>query len=786
MENLTGLVWLIPLPPLAAFFIIMLLLRPYKTASWMLSWLAMGTSLALSWTVAFRMFGTDAETLIEHPTQIASSVVWLPFGKYTNNSCEACIRMGVAVDPLTAIMLFMVPLAVLMIYIYSVGYHNYGKPAGSHLGEPNHGMEEPMFSRFFGLMSLFGGAMLILTVADNLLMLFVGWEIMGACSYMLIGFWYARQYEYDPKNPQKLPPRYASIKAFMVTRTADVVMLLGIVMFFRVFGTLNFSEAFSAESLIHAANSTILGMPGATAIGVMALLIFTGTVGKSAQWPLHVWLPNAMEGPTPVSAVIHAAAMVSAGIYLILRIFPLIAVGMQAAPAVGWVIAFIGAFTALMAATIAVAQDDVKGVLAYSTISQLGFMVAAVGIGAYIAAAFHLITHAFFKALLFLSSGSVIHGMEHGAEHAHDHHTDPQDMLNMGGLRKKMPITFWAFVIGGFALSGFPLVTAGFWSKDEIFADAWLFGSQGDPKAMFVFIMLAIAAFLTAFYTMRQISLTFLGEPRTPLAEHAHESNRFMTTPLIILAFFAVTAGWVGIPNDFLGTDGVFTNRFHQFVAPTIEETISELHAYSGGEMGGSEHEAATTEHEAAATEHGAVAEGHGGGLVAHELEAPPFKWIPLVTSFIVALGGLGLGYWIYGRNPLKEGEPDPLVKPLGPIHTFLLNKWYWDELYNAVIVKPVIAFSEKVVYPIIDKGLIDGFIHLVAGTMYGIARLARQFEMAVFGRGVDSIKDGFLWFAREFRSIQTGKIQEYALISTFMTVALVIVIVAAYVYQIF
>ena len=815
MENLAGLVWLIPLPPLASFFIIMLFLRPYRTAAWVLSWAAMLTSLVLSWIVAFSVYfgvyradvAAGTHELAHHPTQVASSVVWMPFGEYTTGDCESCIRMGVAVDPLTAIMLFMVPLAVLMIYIYSVGYHNYGQPKGTHLGEPNHGKEEPMFSRFFGLMCLFGGAMLILTVADNLLLLFVGWEIMGACSYMLIGFWYARQYGDDPKNPQKLPPRYASIKAFMVTRTADVVMLLGIVMFFRVFGTLNFSEAFSAESLIdiatHDVGLGVWSINGGVAIGIMAFLIFCGTIGKSAQWPLHVWLPNAMEGPTPVSAVIHAAAMVSAGIYLILRIFPIIAVGMQAAPGVGWAIAFVGAFTALMSATIAVAQDDVKGVLAYSTISQLGFMVAAIGIGAYIAAAFHLITHAFFKALLFLSSGSVIHGMEHGAEHVHDHHTDPQDMMNMGGLRKKMPITFWAFTIGGLALSGFPLVTAGFWSKDEIFADAWLFGSQGDPKALFVFIMLCLAAFLTAFYTARQLCLTFLGEPRTPLAEHAHESNGFMTFPLIVLSFFAIAAGWVGIPDDFLGREGVFYNNFHHFVAPTIEESIHELYTYgSEGEEGdhnGEEEHGSDDDHGGLANALvsldggsappflvGDAAEESHSGLVAHEIKAPPFNVVPVAASVIVALGGLGLGWLVYGRNPLKEGEPDPLKRPLGPLYGFLMNKWYWDELYDRVFLKPVDYFSENVVYPIIDKGIIDGFIHLVAGVFFGIGRIALDTENAFFGRFIDGVKDAFLWVSREFRSIQTGKIQEYALISTFMAVALVIVIVAAYVYQIF
>ena len=248
-----------------------------------------------------------------------------------------------------------------------------------------------------------------------------------------------------------------------------------------------------------------------------------------------------MEGPTPVSAMIHAATMVSAGVYAVIRMFPLLSLD----PKTMTIVAFIGAFTALFAATIAVAQNDIKRVLAYSTISQLGFMIAALGIGAYVAAVFHLITHAFFKALLFLGSGSVIHGMEHGVLHTGNHKVDPQDMFNMGGLRKKMPITFWTFLIGGFALSGFPLITAGFWSKDEILADAFVNGHIA------VFVTLAIAAFLTAFYTMRQITLTFLGEPRTKEAEHAQETPWTMTAPLVVLSFFAVTYGWVGIPEHF-------------------------------------------------------------------------------------------------------------------------------------------------------------------------------------------------------------------------------------------
>ena len=742
--TLTTLTWLIPAGPLLAFALIVLFTNRNKTLSWVLAWAGIITALVLGWIVAFNVIDIGSfindglhgleehiHHLEEHPIVIASSVAWLPFLR----DGSEWLRMGVAVDALTAVMLIMVPFAVFMIFMYSVGYHNYGQPQGTHLGEPNHGKQEPLFSRFFAFMALFGGAMLTLVVADNLLLLFVGWEVMGLCSYLLIGFWYARNYEPDPKNAQKLPPRKAAIKAFMTTRVADVIMLLGIVFFYRTFGTLNFSEAFSVEGLTAARE-----VAGATGMGIMALLIFAGTVGKSAQWPLHVWLPNAMEGPTPVSAVIHAAAMVSAGVYLIVRIFPLISVGIEGSTTVSLIIGGIGAFTALMAATIALAQDDVKGVLAYSTISQLGFMVAAVGIGAYIAAAFHLITHAFFKALLFLCSGSVIHGMEHGAEHVHDHHTDPQDMMNMGGLRHKMPITFWTFLIGGFALSGFPLITAGFWSKDEILAEAWHMGVEGNGLAMVIFVVLCIAALLTAFYTMRQISLTFFGKPRTPLAEHAHESNRFMTIPLVLLSVFAIAAGWVGIPDFFLGTEGVFYNWFHHFVGTTIYHTAAELYE---------------------------------AGIMAHKIATLEFDPVPLIASIVVALGGLGLGWLVYARKPLQKDQPDPLVAPLGPVHNFLRNKWYWDELYQTIFIKPAVFFSEVIVFEWVDKGLIDGTLHLVARAFYTIGQYLKRFEEVVIGDGVDALKDGVFYLARELRSIQAGKIQEYALLSLLIAATL-------------
>ena len=729
--------WLIPAMPILAFFLIALFVHRNRTLSWMLAWVAIISSLIMSWTVAINVLGRGLHALEEHPVQVAGALDWLPLGDFFEGQW---FRMGVNVDPLGAIMLMMVSLATTMIFIYSVGYHNWGHGLGKHKGEPQHDMtEEPLLARFFGYMCLFGGSMLLLVVADNLLLLFFGWELMGFCSYSLIGFWYARNYP-EQQEIKRIPPRQAAIKAFMTTRVADVVMLLGIVFMWVAFGTLNFSEAFTVEGFEH-----VLGVVGAGGLGLMTLLLFTGTVGKSAQWPLHVWLPDAMEGPTPVSAIIHAAAMVSAGIFMLLRIFPLIAVSIEGTPWVGLVIAGIGAFTAIMAATIAVAQYDVKAVLAYSTISQLGFMVAAIGLGAYVAAAFHLITHAFFKALLFLASGSVIHGMEHGAVHVHDHHHDPQDMRNMGGLRQKMPITFWTFLIGGLALSGFPFVTAGFWSKDEIFADAWYQWSH-DQKvlALVVFVTLATAALLTAFYTMRQISMTFLGKPRTALADHAHESSGFMTVPLMVLSVFAVGAGWFGISDHFLGTDGIFTNFFHHYVGAQYFHLMEELHEL---------------------------------GLVGHAIETLPWSWVPLIVSLVVALGGLALGWLVYARRPLSAGQPDPLVKTLGPIHPFLNNKWGWDGLYNSLFIQPTVRLSEKVIYEFIDKGIIDGTLHLIARTVYAIGGYLKRFEEVVVSGGVDWVKDRFLSMAKEFRYLQTGKVQEYALISVFIATALAVVI---------
>ncbi|MCZ6530106.1 MAG: NADH-quinone oxidoreductase subunit L [Chloroflexi bacterium] len=692
--------WLIPLPPVLAFGLIVLFAYRSNRISHILG---IGGML-IAWALAMSTF-LYAVSGGELP--VSTEIDWLPTG-------DTALKIGTWIDPLTAVTLFFVAWTMLAIFVYSVGYHNFGKALDpkDRAGLPPHaGGVEPMYSRFFAFISLFAFGMFALVVTDNLLVLFVGWEIMGLCSYLLIGFWYGKD-----------SAKAAMVKAFITTRVGDVFMLLGLVYLYSLTGTLAYSEIlFNPETLERLATTPSVLGPGTSAAALIALLFFIGTIGKSAQWPLHTWLPDAMEGPTPVSAMIHAAAMVSAGIYLILRIFPLITAGWhhgEALPDIMVFIAFIGAFTALLAATLAVGQNDIKRVLAYSTISQLGYMVAAVGLGAFVAAAFHLVTHAFFKALLFLGSGSVIHGVEHGAHETGDP-IDPNDMTQMGGLRKKMPLTFWTFLIGGLTLSGFPIVTAGFWSKDEILAEAFGTGHVA------VFIVLALAALITAFYAMRQITLTFLGRPRSKAAEHAPESTWTMTVPLVVLAIFSVTIGWAGIPKGFPVLSTLVPNWVHGFVNATLLEPT----------------------------------------------EALEFSPIPLLVSVSVALGGLLIGYLMYRR--LEVGAPDPLAR-LGRVYVWIQNKYYFDELYDLLFVRPAYWFAETIVYRGIDRRLIDGFLHWVAG-LTGILGgfLRNKIDIPIINRSGDFIGEGIKTAGREGRVIQTGRIQTYLIVGILFAGAL-------------
>ncbi len=710
------LIWLLPLPPLLAFFLIVLFTNRSKALS---HTLAVGAAF-LSWLGSMVIFfrAVNTEHLGEHP--FGSSIPWLATG-------DTYLKVGVLIDPLSAVALFFVAWTVLMIFLYSVGYHNFGQPQGDHdrPGLPPHGATvsdahghthtvmsvEPMYSRFFAFIGLFAFGMYTLVVSDNLLTLFAGWEVMGLCSYLLIGFWFA-----------KPSARAAAIKAFLTTRVGDVFMLLGIAYLYSFTGTLSYREIFYNEEVLHALATAPSMIAGLSAAGLIGILLFIGTVGKSAQFPLHVWLPDAMEGPTPVSAMIHAATMVSAGVYMVIRSYPLLSAGFDGhgltAPMTA--MAAIGSFTALFAATIAVAQNDIKRVLAYSTISQLGFMIAALGIGGYIAATFHLVTHAFFKALLFLGSGSVIHGMEHGVLHT-GAHIDPQDMYNMGGLRKKMPITFWTFLIGGFALSGFPFVTAGFWSKDEILADAW-------AHAPIVFVVLALAALLTAFYTMRQITLSFLGEPRTEAAAHAHETPWTMTLPLVVLSIFAVGFGWLGMPEAFTG--GAIPNWFHEFV----------------------------------------------GGALLEEPEVLPFNIVPLLTSLVVALGGLALGYWMF--KDMRAGQKDPVEALLGGgVFRTLKNKYYFDELYDLIFVRPAYWLSATFTSAFLDRTVIDGVLHFFAYITGVIGNFLRNvIDKPIINGSGDLVADKTKDLGGVFRTIQTGRVQQYMILALVSLAAFTVV----------
>ncbi|MBP1760474.1 MAG: proton-translocating NADH-quinone oxidoreductase, chain [Firmicutes bacterium] len=474
LQNILQNAWLIPFLPFLTFALIGLFMHRWPKLSAALSIAMIAVSFVLSVMVALVVFGNAEGVVYETATR------WLSMPGLR-------VDMGLLIDPLTAVMLLVVTLVALLVQIYSLGYM--------------HG--DPGLASYYAYQSIFAGSMLGLVVANNFGQIFVFWELVGLCSYLLIGFWFGRN-----------SAKEAAKKAFITNRVGDFGFLLGILFLQVIFGTLNFSEL--AAAIPAYANSGIL-------IGI-SILLFFGPVGKSAQFPLHVWLPDAMEGPTPVSALIHAATMVAAGVYLIARAMFIFN---TSAPTMT-LIATIGGFTALFAASIALVQNDIKRILAYSTLSQLGYMVMAMGIGAMTAGMFHLMTHAFFKSLLFLGAGSVIHALH-----------DEQDIWKMGNLSKKMPVTTWTFVIGALALSGIPPLS-GFWSKDEILLGAFAGGHIG------LYILGTLVAFMTAFYMFRLIFVAFFG--KNTAGEHAHESPAVMTVPLIILAVISVLAGFVGSP----------------------------------------------------------------------------------------------------------------------------------------------------------------------------------------------------------------------------------------------
>ena len=617
------LIWLIPILPLAGA-----LLNGVFGKAWNRGTIAtvacgtVGISFAISLGIFFQMRGMP-ETDIPSP---APYFTWIQSGAF-----EA--SFGLLIDRLSGLMILIVTGVGLLIHIYSAGYMEH----------------EAGFYRYFAYLNLFMFSMLTLVLADNYLLMFVGWEGVGLCSYLLIGFWFSKRSATD-----------AGKKAFIVNRVGDFGFLLAILLMYWTFETVRFEDVF-----LRVQNSTLfpveaLGTVGA--ITAICLLMLIGAAGKSAQVPLYVWLPDAMEGPTPVSALIHAATMVTAGVYMVARSATLF----NHAPTAMTVIAFIGAFTALFAASIGLVQTDIKRVLAYSTISQLGYMFLACGVGAYAAGVFHLMTHAFFKALLFLGAGSVIHGMG-----------GIQDMRKMGGLRHQMPWTFRTFLVGSLALAGIPGL-AGFFSKDAVLWGAW----SSEHYGPLLWGAGVVAAGFTSFYTFRLVILTFFGKPRYTDEDvrHVHESPPSMLIPLVILAVFSLLAGYVGVP-EFLGGG----NQIEHYLASTLPSAIEETEAAD------------------------------------HTTEA-----LVMGASVGVGLLGLVLAYLFYSAKPAL---PDRMVGRLPGVYRVLTRKYYVDEIYDAVLVWPLVRVSKDLLWKVVDTMMIDGSVNGMGRATRGLAGGLRHMQ---------------------------------------------------------
>ncbi len=572
------------------------------------------------------------------------------------------------IDPLSAVMMLVVTGISSLIHIYSIGYM--------------HG--DKRFSVFFTYLNLFVFFMLILVMGNSYPIMFIGWEGVGLASYLLIGFWW-----------EDMEKAKAGMKAFIVNRIGDFGMLVAMFLMFFYLGSLTFGEVFPA-----AAQQWGHGH-GAVAVTAICLMLLLGAAGKSAQFPLYVWLPDAMAGPTPVSALIHAATMVTAGVYMIARssmFFMLSPTGLA-------VVAFVGAFTAFFAATIGTKQYDIKKVLAYSTVSQLGYMVMACGVAAFSAGIFHLMTHAFFKALLFLGSGAVIHTMHGALHHVDDHHSDAQDMRNMGGLRKYIPLTYGVFVVATLAIAGIPGLS-GFFSKDEILANAFAHGTMGGGSII-PWILGLGAAVLTAYYMFRLLYMTFHGKYRGPKGseEGLHESPPVMTAPLVVLAILSVIGGYVGLPVVF----GEKLHVFREWLDPVFHPAYEAVHFHPA-------HPSHSTE------------------------------WILMGVSVAAALIGILTARYIYitkQRRALSDEEQSGLGK-------LLWRKWYVDEIYEAVVIKPLIGFCD-VLWKFFDAAFIDNILVL------GTARAVR-------------------WVGGGVRRVQTGIVGNYAV----MLVLGLLVILAA------
>ena len=635
------LIW-IPLLPFIGFLILNFGARRLPTK-------AIGVMASLAMLAAFgvSVAAVRALALLPPESRDVTQTLFTWIG-----SADFQVPLGLRLDPLSALMILVVTGIGFLIHVYSTSYM---------VEEESH-----EYARYFAYLNLFAAFMLLLVLGDSLIVMFVGWEGVGLCSYLLIGFWYQNGFAAD-----------AGKKAFIVNRIGDVAFILGVLLAFSSFGTVNFKE-------LNAAIAPLAIEPGFGVVSAIALLLFIGATGKSAQIPLYVWLPDAMEGPTPVSALIHAATMVTAGVYLIGRNAVLFA----HAPDVLVIVAVIGTATALWAGAIGMVQNDIKRVLAYSTVSQLGYMFMAMGVGAYSAGLFHLFTHAFFKALLFLGAGSVIHAL-----------AGEQDLRRMGGLRRQLPVTYWTFLIGALAIAGVPLLS-GFFSKDEILYRTF---ASGNTVLWFVG---ALTSLMTAFYMFRLVFLAFHGARRFEARGHLHDAPLSMAIPLVVLAVGSVIAGYLNVPAALHGTAFL-----EHFLEPSLAVPVmAGAHAASGD----------------------------------HRVEL-----MLMFVSSLLAVLGIGIAAFLYLKRP---DVPGAVAARLSGAYHFLVNKGYVDELYDTGIVQPLKRFSEHVLWPadarIVD-GAVNGTGTMVIETGAAVRSMQtgsmRAYAVSVL-LGVVLIVGYYLW----------------------------------------
>ena len=637
MEWIFDYAALIALFPLASFAIVLAFGRYLPKKGALVGILATGGSLVLSLAVAIPVAAgqTYHETIYTWMTGVAPEAITLTF--------------GILIDPLAALMLVVVSLVAFLVHVFSLGYMNDEGETG--------------LPRYYAELGLFTFSMLAFVLADNLLMAFIFFELVGLCSFLLIGFWFR-----DPAPPS------AAKKAFLVTRFGDYFFLIGVIGVLVTFGSAQFAgpDAFPvlAQEAI-AAGEPLFGMDATAWVTILGLLVLGGVVGKSAQFPLHTWLPDAMEGPTTVSALIHAATMVAAGVYLVARMFGFYALS----PTLLGIIAFVGAFTALFAATMGVVNDDIKVVLAYSTISQYGYMMLGLGVAGYVAGVFHLMNHAFFKALLFLGAGSVI---------VATHHT--KDMWKMGGLKSKLPVTYWTFLVGSLALAGI-IPFSGFWSKDEILYDALIVGVN-EPVILIAYVMALLAVFLTGFYTFRMVFLTFHGEPRSDHAADPHPVRWNIKGPLVVLGVLAAGAGLVNMAPVAKMT-GLDIEFLASWLDGPIEETAYSTYIAVAGEFAGYQF-------------------------------ADIAPLLPAVVALALALGGAGLAWRLYAVP-----EPARHTERLGPVGRIVRNNYYLDEFQVWLAEGLTVRIAR--VSNTFDQGVIDGIVNGIGSvTLFGGRRVRR------------------------------------------------------------